>query len=115
MALNNAQMTYEMTVITDGAEALAEFRKIVAGGSALPDVVILDLNLPKYDGLEILEMVRSNPGFGEVPIAILSSSSSPREQSRIQGYSRVKYMTKPSDLDQYLAIGPSLRDFVRAG
>jgi chemotaxis family two-component system response regulator Rcp1 len=113
MALNNAAFAYELTVITDGAAALTLFREMDPAASTMPDVVVLDLNLPKYDGLEILEVVRSNPSFGDIPIAVLSSSSSPREQARIQNFSRVKYMTKPSDLGQYLAIGQILRDFVK--
>jgi CheY-like chemotaxis protein len=112
MALNTAQIAYELTLIPDGAQALALFNQIAQDGEAVPDIVVLDLNLPKYDGLEILEAIRANASFARMPIAILSSSSSPREQSRIQVFQLVKYLIKPLDLSQYLAIGPALRDFV---
>jgi CheY-like chemotaxis protein len=114
MALDNANFAYEMTVINDGAVAIGLFRQSDTGDFIVPDITVLDLNLPKYDGMEILEAARSNPLFAAMPIAILSSSSSPREQSRIQMFSAVKYITKPPDLDQYLGIGSIIRDFVKA-
>jgi CheY-like chemotaxis protein len=112
MALDGAKFAYEMTVIDDGAEALALFRNGDGDQSSIPDVAVLDLNLPKYDGLEILEAARANPRFTAMAIAILTSSSSPRERSGIQAFALVRYITKPSDLDQYLGIGSSIRDFV---
>lgn len=107
MALDQARFPYNVTVIHDGAEALALFRQSAA---PLPDITVLDLNLPKYGGLEILEAARANPAYAAMPIAILSSSSSPRERSRIQMFDRVRYFTKPLDLDEYLSIGPLIRD-----
>jgi CheY-like chemotaxis protein len=110
MALDTAEFAYEMTVLSDGAEALAMFRQ--ATGETVPDVVVLDLNLPKYGGLEILEAARANPYLAATPVAILSSSSSPRERSRIELFGFVTFITKPPDLDQYLNIGALIRDFV---
>lgn len=112
IALDSAELAYKMTVIEDGGEAIALFRDGNHGGLDIPDVAVLDLNLPKYDGLEILEVVRSNPEFAAMPIVILSSSSSPREQSRIRRFESVRYFTKPPDFDQYLTIGRLIRDFV---
>ena len=110
MALDQARFPYEVTVIHDGAEALELFRKTA---DLLPDITVLDLNLPKYGGLEILEAARANPAYAGMPIAILSSSSSPRERSRIQMFDKVRYLTKPLDLDEYLSIGPIIRDFAK--
>ena len=112
MALDSANFAYDMIVIQDGAEALELFLNSGDGGFVPPDVAVLDLNLPKYDGIEILEAARSNPGFAGVPIAVLSSSSSPRDRSRIQMFGPITYITKPPDLDQYLRIGPIIRDFL---
>jgi len=112
MAFDQANLVYHMSVLNDGASALAVFRDTRVEAPSVPDLTVLDLNLPKYDGLELLEAARANPRFASVPIAILSSSSSPRERSRIQGYGRVKYITKPPELDAYLAIGIVIRDFL---
>jgi CheY-like chemotaxis protein len=112
MALDQAKLNYRLSVVTDGASALAVLGDKSPDAPAVPDLTVLDLNLPKYDGLELLEAARSNPRFAFMPVAILSSSSSPREQNKIQNFGRVKYITKPSDLDAYLAIGATLRDFL---
>ena len=112
MALDNAGFPYDMTVITDGADALAALGKMNTDGCTVPDITVLDLNLPKYDGLEVLEAARANPRLADMPIAILTSSSSPRERSRIQMFRLVTYIKKPPELDEYLRIGPLLRDLM---
>ena len=112
MALDGAQQAYDLTVVNDGAEALALLGRMNLDSDRLPDILVLDLNLPKYDGLEILEVVRKYPALDRLPILILTSSSSPRERASIQGFGLVRYITKPSDLDEYLKIGPFIRDFV---
>lgn len=112
MAMDHAGLIYEMTQISDGAEALSRVRQMAGETSALPDVIVMDLNLPKYDGLEVLEEVRSHERLANIPVTILTSSSSRRERVPIQMFSRVCYLTKPLDLDQYLGIGARIRDFV---
>lgn len=112
MAIDTAGFRYEMTHISDGAEALRQVRQLAGGSSALPDVIVMDLNLPKYDGLEILEEVRSHARLADIPVTILTSSSSRRERSPVQMFRRVCYMTKPLDLDEYLGIGARIRDFL---
>jgi chemotaxis family two-component system response regulator Rcp1 len=111
MALEDAQLPADISVLQDGGAALAVFHE-APNLSPAPDLIVLDLNLPKYDGLELLEAARSSARFGSTPIAILSSSSSPREQTRIGAFGRVMYITKPPELDAYLAIGVKLRDFL---
>ena len=105
MAMDCAGFRYEMTQISDGAEALHRVRQLAAENSTLPDVIVMDLNLPKYDGFEVLEEVRSHPRLADIPITILTSSSSRRERLPVQMFRRVCYMTKPLDLDEYLGIG----------
>jgi CheY-like chemotaxis protein len=114
MALDTAQFAYEMTVIADGADALAVFEGMRHDSSTVPDIAVLDLNLPKYDGLEVLEAVRSNPRLAAMPMAVLTSSSSPQEKARIEIFELVTYIRKPSELDQYLSVGPMIRDFLIA-
>jgi two-component system, chemotaxis family, response regulator Rcp1 len=112
MAMDHAGVAYEMTQISDGAEALLQVRQMAAGNSSLPDVIVMDLNLPKYDGLEVLEEVRSHVKLSDIPVTILTSSSSRRERLPVQMFRRVCYLTKPLDLDQYLNIGSRIRDFL---
>jgi CheY-like chemotaxis protein len=110
MALEAAAVDCTLTVIEDGGEAMAfllgEGQHVNA---PIPDLAILDLNVPKSDGIEILEAIRTNPRSAGVLVAVLSSSSSPRERARINNFGVALYITKPSDLDEYLKIGATLK------
>jgi chemotaxis family two-component system response regulator Rcp1 len=114
MALGDADLDCELTVIGDGAEVLMFLkREGPYSASPVPDLAIVDLNLPKYDGIEILEAMRANPVFDVLPVAVVSSSAWPREQTRMQALGVVRYIAKPSDLEKYLSIGLILRDLIR--
>jgi CheY-like chemotaxis protein len=112
-ALHGADVQCDLTVIDDGGEALAFVQQ---RGKYLeshrPDLAILDLNLPKYDGLEILEAMRANAAFAGVTVAVLSSSSSPRDRARMEAFNIARYITKPPDLDEYLRIGFILKELL---
>jgi CheY-like chemotaxis protein len=112
MALETASVDCDVTVIDDGRDALDYFSDVAA---ALPDLVVLDLNLPKNDGLEILEAMRANPAFERVPVAVFSSSSSPQERSRVARLRVTRFIAKPPDLDEYLSIGWTLKDMLANG
>jgi len=111
MALSAAELDCNLTVIDDGGDALALVRQHM-DGNEVPDLAILDLNLPKCDGLEVLEAMRSNPQLTEVPVAILSSSSSPRERLRMQAFRVGRYITKPPDVDEFLRIGSIFKELL---
>jgi CheY-like chemotaxis protein len=98
--------------LVDGAEGLAYVRSESGGNSPPPDLVVLDLNLPKNDGAEVLQAMRAAPSFARIPVAVLSSSSSLRERARIEQFGVTRYITKPSDLDDFLKIGFTLRDIL---
>ncbi len=115
MAFEQARFECEMTVLNDGADALALFRqKPGTSTQFVPDLAVLDLNLPKHDGTELLEAARGNAMFAQMPVAILSSSPSPQERSSLPAFHRVCYITKPPELEQYLSIGTVIRDFYLA-
>ena len=112
-ALDSAAVDCELTVIDDGGEALAFVQqrgKYFA--STVPDLAILDLNLPRYDGVEILEAMRASRVFASVPVAVLSSSSSPRDRARMEAFNIGRYITKPPDLDEYLRIGLIVKELL---
>ena len=113
LALDVAEVNCELTVIEDGAEALALFKRQGKYACApKPDLVVLDLNLPKYGGLEILEAARETAEFADLPIAVLSSSSSPRERAKLEALGMARYLTKPADLEQYLGVGRIIRELL---
>jgi CheY-like chemotaxis protein len=113
LALKRAGLVCELTVLDDGAEALALVRQQGKYASVpVPDLAVLDLNVPKYDGVEILEALRANPAFANVLVAVLSSSSSPRERTSIEKFRISRYITKPLDLDEFLRIGEVLKELL---
>ena len=78
-------------------------------GASIPDLAVLDLNLPKIGGLEILEAMRASRAFAGIPVAILSSTSSPRERAKIDAFGVDRFITKPLDLEEFLRIGVTLK------
>jgi CheY-like chemotaxis protein len=113
-AFKSARLECELTLMEDGAEAMAFIRGQGPYAAAPPpDLVVLDLNLPKNDGVEVLQAMRASPQFSSVPVAILSSSSSPRERARVEQFHIGRFITKPPDLDEFLEIGSTLKSLLR--
>lgn len=114
--LAQAHFRCDLTVVDDGGEALALVQQ---RGKYLdvpvPDLAILDLNLPRYDGLELLEAMRSNRAFADVPVIMMSSSSSPRDRAKIEAFHIGRYITKPPDLDGYLRVGLIVKQLLEEG
>lgn len=112
-ALLTAQLDFELTVVDDGADALALLHP--GAGMPAPDLAIVDLNLPKHSGLEVIERMRANPTFHEVPVVILTSSSAPGDRSGLDKFRITKYIVKPADLEEFMRIGGQIREVLEAG
>lgn len=113
LALKKAQVNADLIVVTDGAAALAFGRDPwKQPGGALPDLALLDLNLPKKNGAEVLEAMRLNPELADVPIVILTSSFSPLERAKMEKLGVARYLTKPPDLDGYMRIGGVVKEIL---
>jgi two-component system response regulator len=113
LALKKAGLDCELTVLDDGADALALVRQQGKYADApVPHLAVLDLNVPKYDGIEILAAMRANPAYAAVRVAVLSSSSSPRERANIEKFQVSRFITKPLDLDEFLRIGVVLKELL---
>jgi CheY-like chemotaxis protein len=102
----------ETTVAGDGERAIELLLEHSSRPSqGWPDLVILDLNLPKRDGVEVLQIIRTTNGLRSLPVIVLSSSpmdvmKSKFNQAHVQANC---YFTKPPDLDEYLALGKRFR------
>jgi len=116
-ALNATHFPYELSTLTDGAEALAFFRREgkYAAGTRHPELIVMDLHLPKHDGMEILQEIRSSAEFADLPVAILSSSVSPEEKRAVAAFSGTCFITKPSDLKEFLKVGKRIRQLAQEG
>jgi len=112
-ALENAALNFELIVIDDGAEALAYARSEGKySGAARPDAAVLDMNLPKSEGTEVLEALRRNERLSEVPVVVLTSSASPAERLRMERLGVQRFITKPPDLEEFLQIGNVVADLL---
>jgi CheY-like chemotaxis protein len=111
MALREAGFASELNVFRDGEDALACFRKAAGCASEIPDMILLDLNLPRIDGKAIVEMLRGNRAFDHVPVMLLSSTISPADAAMARQFSTCMYTTKPSSLDAFMELGQAAKNF----
>jgi len=111
-ALRDSKLHMRLSVVGDGVEALAFLRREGAhAAAARPDLVLLDLNLPKKDGRAVLGEMKQDPALRHIPVVILTSSQA--EQDILQAYELHAncYVTKPVDFDQFITIVRSIEQF----
>ena len=102
-ALDGAKTKHRITVAEDGEVAMAMLRGLDPhGNAALPDLILLDLNLPKMDGSEVLKEIKGDPKLRRVPVVILTSSTSVDDISRTYDLGANAYVSKPIDLDEFI-------------
>ena len=105
----------ELMIVSDGEQALDYVQR--AGqfaDAAVPHLVVLDLNLPKSDGSDVLRRIRETPEYSGVPVVVLTSSDSPKDRQTIEDLGASSFITKPSDLDEFLSLGRRLLGFLTA-
>jgi len=111
-ALQERSIKCELTCFKNGETAL---RNLSQKGRLLPDLILLDLELPTADGVEVLGKIRGMPRFSEVPIVILTSSESPSDKQRTARMGAARYIRKPSRLEDFLReVGTRVEELLRA-
>lgn len=101
-ALRDAMISNDIDVVSDGEEALAFLRREGPYVDAIqPDLVFLDLNIPKIDGHEVLKAMKSDERLRRIPVVVVSSSDAARDIERAYDEQASTYVTKPNDLDMY--------------
>ncbi|QSW98773.1 response regulator [Haloterrigena alkaliphila] len=100
-----------ISVATDGDEALEALSERRERGERLPDLVLLDLNLPRLSGLEFLEAIKERPALARTPVLILTSSEATEDVLESYELAANAYLTKPTDPDEYAAMVESVADF----
>jgi two-component system, chemotaxis family, response regulator Rcp1 len=111
-ALEDARVRNNLSVVTDGVEALAFVRREGKYVDAPhPDLILLDLNLPKKDGREVLAEIKSDPNLRRIPVVVLTTSEA--EQDIVESYNLHAncYVRKPVDLDAFLEVVRSIDTF----
>ncbi|MFI8348440.1 response regulator [Streptomyces sp. NPDC085596] len=99
-------------VVRDGEEALDFlYRRGGHTGAPRPDLILLDLNLPKYDGRQVLERIKSDQDLADIPVVVLTTSAAEEDILRSYKLHANAYVTKPVDLDQFIAAVRQIDDF----
>jgi CheY-like chemotaxis protein len=109
-ALDESNIGHELTIAADGLIAL----DLLRGGDAAPldpDLILLDLNLPKVSGFEVLEHVKNDPHLRRIPIIVLTTSQDEDHILRCYDGHANAYVTKPVDFDQFLDVVRRIDDF----
>ena len=111
-ALGEAKVRNNLAVARDGVEALSYLRREPPFQDATrPDMVLLDLNLPRKDGREVLAEIKADPELRRLPVVVLTTSSAEKDVLESYNlYANCK-ITKPVDLDQFVGIVSSIEDF----
>jgi two-component system, chemotaxis family, response regulator Rcp1 len=111
-ALRDSKVLSTLAVVRDGEEALAYLRREPPFAAVpRPDLILLDLNLPRRDGREVLASVKADPALRSIPVVILTSSDAERDIARAYELNANCYITKPVDLDQFTTVVRAIEDF----
>lgn len=111
-AFKEGKVFNNLTVIGDGVEALAYLRREGHyANSVQPDLILLDLNLPKKDGREVLAEIKDDERLKNIPVIVLTTSAAEEDIARAYSRHANCYITKPVDLDQFLHVVQSIESF----
>ncbi|MEP7153271.1 MAG: response regulator [Nitrospira sp.] len=111
-ALKEAKVINNLTVIKDGVEALAYLRRQGQyAKAARPHLIVLDLNLPKKDGREVLADIKAHDSLKRIPVVVLTTSQAEEDVLKTYNLHANCYITKPVDLDQFVRVVRSIEDF----
>jgi len=110
-ALQEQRIDCDLTCFENGEIAL---KNLSQKGRLLPDLILLDLKLPKADGMDVLQAVRNMPRFVDVPVLILTSSESPSDMQRTARLGAARYIRKPSGLEEFFReVGQGVEEMLR--
>lgn len=111
-ALKEGKVLNHLSVVGDGVEAMVFLRRTGPCASApRPDLILLDLNLPKKDGREVLAMIKADERLHRIPIIVLTTSEAEEDILRAYNLNANCYISKPVDLDQFIKVVRSIQDF----
>jgi len=114
-ALKKQDLRFELVHLMSGDAALAFIRRQgTYADAAIPDLILVDLNLSRYTGEDILREIRSATHLGGIPVCVWSSSRSGRDEALLKGLGVTQFITKPAGLNQFMEIGKTIKDLLRS-
>ncbi len=111
-AMRESKVIVNLSVAPDGEEALAFLRRLGPHlGAPRPDLILLDLNLPRKDGREVLAEIKADADLRRIPVVVLTTSRAEEDILRTYDLHANCFITKPVDLDQFITVVASISDF----
>jgi two-component system, chemotaxis family, response regulator Rcp1 len=111
-ALKEEKLYIRLNVVNDGVEAMAYLRREGSYATAArPDLILLDLNLPKKDGREVLKEIKSDEKLKIIPVVVLTISKAEEDVAKSYNLHANCFITKPLDLDQFSKVVKTIQDF----
>lgn len=111
MALAHENIAYDLKRYETGEDAVSALSS--QSSSEDPDIILLDLNTPRGDGIETLKAIQQTPRYADVPTAIITSSRSESDQHRISLLGSARFIHKPTNLDDFLAnVGRAVKEML---
>ena len=111
-ALKEGRMTSRLKVVVDGVEAMAYLRREGQyAGAPRPNLVLLDLNLPRKDGRQVLAELKADEDLRRIPVVVLTTSQAEQDILRSYDLHANCYITKPVDLDRFISVVRSIEEY----
>ena len=111
-AFKEGKVSNQLRVVGDGIQAMEFLRREgVYADAPRPDIILLDLNLPKKDGREVLAEIRADAKLKRLPVVVLTTSEADQDILKVYDLNANCYITKPVDLDEFIKIVASIQDF----
>jgi CheY-like chemotaxis protein len=112
-AFEEHKVRNRLTVVSDGVDALAYLRRDpdVYPDAVPPDLILLDLNLPRRDGREVLQEIKADPELRRIPVVVLTTSQADEDIVRSYNLHANAYVTKPVDFDRFIAVVRQIDEF----
>jgi chemotaxis family two-component system response regulator Rcp1 len=110
-AMKETNLAIQITVAKDGVEAMDYLKSCLRGEERRPDLILLDLNLPRKNGREVLAEVKGDPRLRQIPVVIMTSSRSDEDIAVAYSLNANCYITKPFELGQYIGVVQAIEAF----
>lgn len=110
--LKEGKIKNKLSVVMDGEEAILFLKKIGKFKNvSTPDLILLDLNLPKKDGREVLAEIKNDPNFSSIPVVVLTTSDAEKDIIGSYASHANAFITKPVDFNQFVTVVRAIEDF----